>query len=347
MTSREVSLRTTTHGFEPSRFAARINEFTRRDRARRALRRFLPIFGVACCVVLIPPHLPWITIVTVTGAVLAFQRYREEREILDVRGTLPGLRRGAGARGSKGAARDPALSRLRRVPEARGGVSGRHGIRRSRLRHDGAARRTAPLRARGTHLPLLQPALPRQVPGRAGALPRAAARAGAVCARRRARPYTCPMHPEVRQLGPGSCPICGMALEPLEVSLEPAENPRAARHDAAVLAGGVLSAPLFVLAMSEMLPGMPLQHAVSPALLGCRAARCWRRPSCCGAAGRSSCAAGSRSSTRQLNMFTLIALGTGVAWLYSLVAVLAPGICSRRRFAATAARSRRTSRPRR
>jgi hypothetical protein len=84
-----VSLRTTTHGFGPSRIAARINEFTRRDRARRALRRFLPIFGVACCVVLIPPHLPWITIVTITGAVLAFQRFREEREILDVHGPCP------------------------------------------------------------------------------------------------------------------------------------------------------------------------------------------------------------------------------------------------------------------
>ena len=89
MTSREVSLRTTTHGFEPSRFAARINEFTRGDRARRAFRRFLPIFGVALCVVLIPPHLPWITAVTVTGAVLAYQRYREEREILDLRGSCP------------------------------------------------------------------------------------------------------------------------------------------------------------------------------------------------------------------------------------------------------------------
>ena len=69
MTSRELSLRTTTHGFEPSRFSARVNEFTRGDRARRAFRRFLPIFGVACAVVLIPPHLPWISIVTITGAV--------------------------------------------------------------------------------------------------------------------------------------------------------------------------------------------------------------------------------------------------------------------------------------
>lgn len=89
MVSRELSLRTSTHGFEPARFAARVNEFTRRDRARRALRRFLPIFGVACCVVLIPPHVPWITAVTITGAVLALQRYREPREILDVRGRCP------------------------------------------------------------------------------------------------------------------------------------------------------------------------------------------------------------------------------------------------------------------
>ena len=84
-----MSLRTTTHGFEPARFAAQVDEFTRGDRARRALRRFLPIFGVALCVVLIPPHVPWISAVTITGAVLAYQRYREEREILDVRGHCP------------------------------------------------------------------------------------------------------------------------------------------------------------------------------------------------------------------------------------------------------------------
>ena len=89
MITRDVSLRATTHGFEPTRLAARINEFAKRDRARRALRRFLPIFGVACAVVVIPPHVPWITAVTITGAVLAFQRYREERAILDVRGPCP------------------------------------------------------------------------------------------------------------------------------------------------------------------------------------------------------------------------------------------------------------------
>ena len=89
MTTHDVSVRASTHGFEPTRLAARISEFTTRDRMRRALRRFLPIFGLACCVVLIPPHVPWFTAVTITGAVLAFQRYREQREILELHGGCP------------------------------------------------------------------------------------------------------------------------------------------------------------------------------------------------------------------------------------------------------------------
>ena len=89
MTSREVTLRTSTHGFEPARFAARIQEFSKRDRARRALRRFLPIFGAGCAVLVIPPHVVWLIAFTITGSVLALQRYREQREIMDVRGRCP------------------------------------------------------------------------------------------------------------------------------------------------------------------------------------------------------------------------------------------------------------------
>jgi hypothetical protein len=89
VTTREVNVRATTHGFEPTRLAARISEFTKRDQLRRALRRFLPIFGLACCVVLIPPHVPWFAAVTIAATVLAFQRYSEQREILELRGACP------------------------------------------------------------------------------------------------------------------------------------------------------------------------------------------------------------------------------------------------------------------
>jgi len=137
--------------------------------------------------------------------------------------------------------------------------------------------------------------------------------------------YTCPMHPEVRKRGPGSCPICGMALEPLEVSLDEGENPELAVMTRRFWIAALLSAPLFVVAMSEMWPGLGLAHALSPALLGFgQLALATPVVLYCGwpffVRGWASLV------TRQLNMFTLIALGTGVAWLYSLAAVLAPGL---------------------
>ncbi|MEX2206753.1 MAG: heavy metal translocating P-type ATPase [Myxococcota bacterium] len=137
--------------------------------------------------------------------------------------------------------------------------------------------------------------------------------------------YTCPMHPEIRKQGPGSCPICGMALEPLEVSPDEAENPELRDMSRRFWLASVLTLPLAALVMSEMWPGMPLQHAVSPALLGVvQLVLATPVVLYCGfpffARGFTSLV------TRQLNMFTLIALGTGVAWLYSVVAVLAPGV---------------------
>ena len=90
MTVREVSLRASTHGAEPTKFAARISEYTRRDRARRAFRRFLPVFGTGCALLFIPPHVLWLLGFTLTGSVLALQRYREEREIHEIRGRCPG-----------------------------------------------------------------------------------------------------------------------------------------------------------------------------------------------------------------------------------------------------------------
>jgi Cu+-exporting ATPase len=137
--------------------------------------------------------------------------------------------------------------------------------------------------------------------------------------------YTCPMHPEIRKQGPGSCPICGMALEPLEVSLDEAENLELRDMSRRFRIAAVLTLPLAALAMSEMWPGMPLQHAVSPALLGI--VQLVLATPVVLYCGWPFFVRGFRSLvTRQLNMFTLIALGTGVAWLYSVVAVLAPGV---------------------
>lgn len=137
--------------------------------------------------------------------------------------------------------------------------------------------------------------------------------------------YTCPMHPEIRQKGPGSCPICGMALEPVEVTLEEEANPELIDFTHRLKVSAVLTLPLVVWAMSDMIPGQPLQHAVpgwafvgvqfllaSPVVL-------W--------AGRPFFERGWASlRTRNFNMFTLIALGTGVAYLYSLVATFFPGL---------------------
>lgn len=89
MLVREAVVRASTYGHEPAQLSARIAEYARGDRARRALRRFLPIFGAAFGVLLIPPHLVWWTIVTVTGGILGLQRYRQEREILELSGPCP------------------------------------------------------------------------------------------------------------------------------------------------------------------------------------------------------------------------------------------------------------------
>ena len=136
--------------------------------------------------------------------------------------------------------------------------------------------------------------------------------------------YTCPMHPEVRQPEPGSCPACGMALEPSIVTLEN-RNPELEDMTRRFWVSLAFAAPVFGFAMSEMIPGEPIQHA-----LGARAiiwiqfllstpAVVW--------GGRPLFARGWASIVnRKLNMFTLIALGIGVAYAYSVVATLAPGI---------------------
>jgi P-type Cu+ transporter len=134
--------------------------------------------------------------------------------------------------------------------------------------------------------------------------------------------YTCPMHPQIRQAGPGSCPICGMALEPEVASLDAPPNPELADMTRRFWIGLVLALPAVVLEMGGHLVG---GHGwVDPTLsnwiqLGfATPVVLW--------AGWPFFVRGWQSLlTRNLNMFTLIAMGTGVAYVYSLVATLAPG----------------------
>ncbi|MBX3019721.1 MAG: cadmium-translocating P-type ATPase [Bdellovibrionaceae bacterium] len=137
--------------------------------------------------------------------------------------------------------------------------------------------------------------------------------------------YTCPMHPEVRQKGPGNCPICGMALEPEEVSLEDAENPELIDFTKRLKISAALSIPLFLLAMSDLIPGQPVQHAIPQwlyagiQLILATPVVLW--------GGLPFFERGWASvKTRNLNMFTLIAIGTGVAYVYSVFATFFPGL---------------------
>jgi len=135
--------------------------------------------------------------------------------------------------------------------------------------------------------------------------------------------FTCPMHPQIRQVGPGSCPICGMALEPEVVSADSSPNHELADMTRRFWIGLALAVPVMVLEMGghlanlHMLVGQKLsgwlQFALAtPVVL-------W--------AGWPFFVRGWQSlRTRNLNMFTLVAMGTGVAWLYSVVAVAVPGL---------------------
>jgi P-type Cu+ transporter len=137
--------------------------------------------------------------------------------------------------------------------------------------------------------------------------------------------YTCPMHPEIVRSAPGSCPICGMALEPRTVSAEADENPELRVMTRRFWISLALTAPLLAVAMADMLPGMPVQHAVPAGglpwieLLLATPVVLW--------GGWPFFQRGWASVVnRSTNMFTLIAMGTGAAYGYSVAATLAPGI---------------------
>jgi Cu+-exporting ATPase len=135
--------------------------------------------------------------------------------------------------------------------------------------------------------------------------------------------FTCPMHPEIRQVGPGSCPICGMALEPAEISLDDGPNHELADMKRRLWIGGALAVPVVALDMGSHFLGLHafIPMAAIPWLLLVLATPVvlW--------AGWPFFERGWQSvRTGNLNMFTLIALGTGVAWAYSVVATVAPGL---------------------
>jgi Cu+-exporting ATPase len=137
--------------------------------------------------------------------------------------------------------------------------------------------------------------------------------------------WTCPMHPEVVRDGPGDCPLCGMALEPRTVSLDEGPHPELVDMSRRLRWSAALSVPLLAVAMSEMLPGDPLGHRFGPRALQLLQLALSAPVVLWG--GWPFFVRGARSiASRRLNMFTLIALGTAAAFLYSLAAVLAPGL---------------------
>jgi heavy metal translocating P-type ATPase len=136
--------------------------------------------------------------------------------------------------------------------------------------------------------------------------------------------YTCPMHPQIRQIGPGSCPICGMALEPETPSAEAGPNPELVDFTRRFWIGLVLTLPVVVLEMGGHLTGMI--HLVGGAQVSNWLQLALATPVVLWA-GRPFFVRGWQSLVnRSLNMFTLIALGTGMAWLFSVAATAAPGI---------------------
>ncbi|MGE5059611.1 MAG: HAD-IC family P-type ATPase, partial [Betaproteobacteria bacterium] len=135
--------------------------------------------------------------------------------------------------------------------------------------------------------------------------------------------YVCPMHPEIVRPEPGFCPICGMALEPRTVTLEEEANPELVDMTRRFWVGVALSVPIVFFAMSEMIPGQPVQRSISPHVLNwiqlvlATPVVLW--------GGWPFFERGWNSIiNRSLNMFTLIAIGVGTAFVYSVAATLFP-----------------------
>jgi Cu+-exporting ATPase len=135
--------------------------------------------------------------------------------------------------------------------------------------------------------------------------------------------YTCPMHPEVRQEGPGSCPICGMALEPETITLDDAPNPELADMTRRFWFGLALAIPVFFLEMGAHLFNF---HALMAGQTSNWVQLVLATPVVLWAGWPFFERGWASLVSRNFNMFTLIAIGTGAAWVYSLVATLSPGL---------------------
>jgi Cu+-exporting ATPase len=137
--------------------------------------------------------------------------------------------------------------------------------------------------------------------------------------------YTCPMHPEIVRDAPGSCPICGMALEPRTITVEEEENPELVDMTRRFWVSVILSLPIFLIGMNDVLPGRPLERIVSMDALG------WIQfvlatPVVLWGGWPFFVRAWQSIANVSLNMFTLIGLGVAVAYTYSVIAKLFPDI---------------------
>jgi Cu+-exporting ATPase len=137
--------------------------------------------------------------------------------------------------------------------------------------------------------------------------------------------YTCPMHPQIRRDAPGSCPICGMSLEPVQATADDANNPELRDMTRRFWIGALLSAPLVLFEMAGHLTGGAIHHHLSPRVSsGLELALA--TPVVLWAGWPFWVRAWASVRNRSLNMFSLIALGTGSAYLYSLAATFAPAL---------------------
>ena len=133
--------------------------------------------------------------------------------------------------------------------------------------------------------------------------------------------YTCPMHPEIVQIGPGSCPICGMALEPKIISLDDAPDPEYLDMKRRFWISAALTIPVFILAMAEMLPNF---HQIIPPKISLWIQFILATPVVLWGGFPFFERGWASVKNASPNMFTLIAIGTGAAYLFSLVALFFP-----------------------
>ena len=139
--------------------------------------------------------------------------------------------------------------------------------------------------------------------------------------------YTCPMHPEVRQDHPGTCPICGMALEPVTPVAEPGESAELKAMERRLWGSVALAVPVVVLSMGMFVPGLgPVLERNVPRAVSDWVQLALTTPIVLWAGGFFFTRGWRSVVNRSLNMFSLISLGVGTAWLYSIVATVAPGL---------------------